>query len=193
MLKGHETIVIDFEGFRYSNKSFIIKELSVCGANFSDTILLKPPKHLSLFSDKERESFDWLTKNLHGINWNDGFYNYPFIHEYFVCLRIRFPNALVYVKGVQKQIYVSNFINNVYNLDNLDCPKVDDLDSPQIPLCYNHSNFDLQPPKEKLRHCSKIKSVLFYQWLQNWKNGNQSDLFNVVPSFECLQIDSSRQ
>lgn len=192
MLNEHETIVIDFEGFRYSNKSFIVKELSVCGANFLDTLLFKPPKKLTHFTENEKLSFIWLTKNLHGIDWNAGFYNYPFIHEYFVCLRIRFPNASVYVKGVQKQIYLSNYLNNVYNLDSINCPRVDELHSSTTPVCLYHTKLNIKPSNnETFRHCSKIKCVLFYQWLENWKHGSQSDMFNVVPKFEHLHVSNT--
>ena len=42
MLKP-EVVVLDFEGFRHKKSGFIIKELSICSNNYTDTILFFPP------------------------------------------------------------------------------------------------------------------------------------------------------
>ena len=38
-----EIVVLDFEGFRHKKTGFIIKEISICSNNYSDTILFLPP------------------------------------------------------------------------------------------------------------------------------------------------------
>ena len=105
MLNENEDIVIDFEGFYYNN--LIFKELTVCGKNFQDTLLFKPPKDLIDCSMAQRRSINSLTRRIHGIDWNSGFYPYSFVNEYFVSLRIRFPKVTVFVKGKNKAQLIS--------------------------------------------------------------------------------------
>ena len=54
MLK-QEIVILDFEGFHYKKTGFIIKELSFCSNNFSDTILfLQPVSYNSLYATDRR-------------------------------------------------------------------------------------------------------------------------------------------
>ena len=45
-----------------------IKELSVCGKNFQDTLLFKPPKDLSTFTNSQYRSIQVLTKKFMVLN-----------------------------------------------------------------------------------------------------------------------------
>ena len=48
-----EAVVLDFEGFRHKKTGFIIKELSICSNNYSDTILFLPPLPYNFLSASE--------------------------------------------------------------------------------------------------------------------------------------------
>ena len=106
MLNKNEDIVIDFEGFNHNN--LIFKELTVCVENFQDTLLFKPPKDLIDCSIAQRRSINLLTRRIHGIDWNSGFYPYRFVNDYFVSLRIRFPKATVFVEEKTKRYSLPN-------------------------------------------------------------------------------------
>ena len=91
MLTENEILVIDFEGFDYN--SLIVKELSVQSKNYQETLLFKP-QALSTISTINRDSIIFLTKGIHGIDWDSGVYPYISIHDYLASLQSRFPNAM---------------------------------------------------------------------------------------------------
>ena len=95
----------------------IVKELGV----FKDGIVLGysflPPKDY-----KPTFQAKWNTKNLHGINWNNGKLEYTelssIIHQH--CS----PTTEYFAKGLEKCNLLSNYLcKDVENLDDLGCPK----------------------------------------------------------------------
>ena len=93
-----QPVVIEFEGYRLTNQPFILKELSVRGLDYQDTILLKPPHTSNILTAKALKSNNWVTKMLHGLTWDSGNYDYSFVFCFFLSLKLRFPNILVYAK-----------------------------------------------------------------------------------------------
>ena len=85
---SHQSVVIDFEGFRLSNQPFILKELSVRAADCHDTILLRPPHSSNILNAKAQRAYNWVTKNLHGKSWDCGVYDYSFIFCFFISLKV---------------------------------------------------------------------------------------------------------
>ena len=162
---NYQSVVIDFEGFRVSNQPFLIKEISVRGLDFHDTLLLKPPYASSLIPAKTQKVYNWLTKNLHGLTWNSGDYDYSFLFCFFISLKIRFPNIVVYAKGYEKCAYLRCFFIHVINLETLNCPNANRLNQFPYFNCHNHQN-NYFPS-----HCAREKANLFYSWL------SRSDLY----------------
>ena len=156
---SYQSVVIDFEGFRISNQPFVIKELSVRAFDFHDTILLKPPYTSSVLPCKTQKVYAWLTKNLHGLTWESGVHEYSFLFCYFVCLKIRFPNLIVYAKGFEKCSYLRCFFLHVIDLETLNCPSANQLIHFASLNCHNHYNNYLRI------HCARKKANLFYYWL----------------------------
>ena len=171
--------------------------MTVCGKNFQDTLLFKPPKDLIDCSIAQRRSINLLTRRIHGIDWNSGFYPYSFLNEYFVSLRIRFPKVTVFVKGKNKAQFLSKYLENVRDLEDFGCPPIKEIQKDFVVSCPNHSQIEPWKPDVKFWHCSKLKAALLYQWLEKFKYGNpdgdQSDVFNVNSSFECLHVSSNKQ
>ena len=115
MLEENEIFVIDFEGFDYN----IFKELRVHSENYQETLLFKLPQAFSTISTINRDSIILLPKRIHGIDWDSGVYPYISIHDYLASLRIRFPNAIVFVDGHVKRAFISNYFQKVYILQQL--------------------------------------------------------------------------
>ena len=90
MLKP-EVVVLDFEGFRHKKSGFIIKELSVCSNNYTDTILFLPPVSYNSLSASERKSYQWVSRFLNRLSWNSGNYPYWFISQIFIAIKLQFP------------------------------------------------------------------------------------------------------
>ena len=72
-----KTVGLDVEGFRHRKEKFIVKELGVCTEDYLDCVSILPPTSYSELTTQQKQSFSWLTRNLHGIEWDPG--NYPYI------------------------------------------------------------------------------------------------------------------
>ena len=101
-----QTVVIDFEGFRFSNQPSTVRELSVPGFDCNDTILLKPSFPIHLVSVRAQKSYTRITSTEHALNWDSGIYDYSFLYCFFLSLRFRFPNIIVYAED-KKKVFVS--------------------------------------------------------------------------------------
>ena len=56
-------VVLDIEGFGHKKSGFIIKELSVCTHNYSDTVSFRPPSSFSILSSSEQKSYQWVSRS----------------------------------------------------------------------------------------------------------------------------------
>ena len=72
-----KTIGLDVEGLRHRKEKFIVKELGVCTEDYLDCISILHPTSYSELTTQQKQSISWLTRNLHGIEWDPG--NYPYI------------------------------------------------------------------------------------------------------------------
>ena len=189
MLNENEILVIDFEGFDYNG--LIVKELSVHSKNYQETLLFKPPQAFSTISTINRDSIIFLTKRIHGIYWDSGVYPYTSIHNYLATLRLRFPNAIVFVDGHVKRAFISNYFKKVYILQRLGCPPIKHLCVNAVVSCGNHANFlPWNSQQQHFWHCSKLKTAVAYQWLESRRNANQS---KVDSKLERLCVGCSKQ
>ena len=95
-------VVLDIEGFRQKKSGFIIKELSVCSHNYSDTVSFLPPCSFNILSSSEQKSYQWVSKFLHGLAWESGDYPYCYLQQIIQSIKLRFPFAEFYAKGTEK-------------------------------------------------------------------------------------------
>ena len=160
-------VVIDFEGFKHKNEPYLIKEISVFGPSYQDTLLLKPQCHIDQVPAERRRTYLWCSKHLHGLDWNSGTHDYSFIYQFFTSLKIRFPNAVFYAKGEAKCSYLRSHLFNTVDLELVGCPKVTEFVNFENTICTNHIH-----PDYYFDHCSKKKAYLFYCWLLNQINKN---------------------
>ena len=97
-----KTFVLDVEGFRHCKEKFNVKELGVC-------VSFVPPTCYSEFTTQQRQSFSWLTRNLHGIEWDTGNYLYIYHTQIIQSVRLRNPGAIFYAKGKEKVTNLTKF------------------------------------------------------------------------------------
>ena len=180
-----EIVVIDFEGFRHKKSGFIIKELSVCSNNYSDTVLFLPPISFNSLSSSERKSHQWVTKHLHGISWDSAF----------IAIEIRFPTAKFYAKGKEKTETLQKLIQkDVTNLETLLCPKIEEIFTPvEHLICSFHSSLLLF--KQKKKHCAKRKAQVYFYWITlptNESSCGESNFFSssseFIPKFDSMRL-----
>ena len=172
-----------------------MKKLTVFEKFFQGTLLFKPPKNLLHCSTTKRRSKNLLTKGIHGINWNSGFYPHSFINKKFVSLRIRFPEGRIFNKGKNKIDSISKHLENVRVLAEHDFRPKKELH--KIFVISSSIQDKIEPCKlnDTFWQC-KIELASLCQWLQNCTYGNtdgdQSDVSHVNSSFERLHASSSR-
>ena len=194
MLK-QEIVILDFEGFRYKKTGFIIKELSLCSNNYSDTILFLPPVSYNSLSASDRRSHKWVTKFLHCLCWNSGTYPYWFLSQIFVVIKLRFPLGKFYAKGKEKTESLQTLLRKeVIDLESLLCPKVEDITSPIDNItCALHSFY--LPEKQKRNHCAKRKAQLYFFWISlpsnepsSGKGSSVSSSSEFISKLDSLQL-----
>ena len=185
---NNQIVILDFEGFRHKKSGFILKEISVQSKYFSDTILVRPPTNFSELTNSEQKSHSWVSKYLHGLDWNSGDYPYYFIDTYFVLLLVRFPSAVFYAKGKEKCDKLSHLLNKpVHNLEDLNCPKIEELSArSDLSACDFHSK--RTPQRQRQRHCANKKATLFLNWLENNFNETVSSSSEFIAKFDNLQL-----
>ena len=143
-------IVLDIE---LTDKN-VIKELglfidgSVQGFSFCPPKTFKPNKQTS-----------WNTKHLHGIAWSSGKLDYDKLFAVFYDIKMM--NAEVFAKGFEKcRLLTSLLGQNVENLDDYGCPKIQDL--VKTDSLWNCSSY---PFRHKTRfHCAERKAKVYGDW-----------------------------
>ena len=130
-------------------------------------------KELGLFIDSSLQGFSfcpsktfkpykqttWNTRHLHGIAWSSGKLDYEKLFAVFYEIKV--TNAEVFAKGLEKCRLLTKLIRqNVENLDDHDCPKIQDLvktDSSCICSSY--------PFRHKTRlQCAERKAKVNGEW-----------------------------
>ena len=110
-------IVLDIE----LTEKNIIKELGRCNDGSLRGFSICPPK-----TYKPNKQTTWNTSHLHGIAWSSGELDYDKLFAVFYD--IRELNAEVFAKALKKGRLLTRLLGqNVENLDDYGCPKVQDL------------------------------------------------------------------
>ena len=120
-----KTVVLDIEGFRHRKEKFIVKEFGICIEDYNDCVLFSPPSKFSDLTNPQKTSISWLSKNLHGLDWNSENYPYIYLTQIVQSVRLRNPRAVYYAKGFEKSQLLSELLDcPVIDLNTLKCPKI---------------------------------------------------------------------
>ena len=94
-----KTVVLDVEGFGHRKEKFIVREFEICTEDYLDCVSFLPPKSYIELTTQQKQSFSWLSRNLHGIEWDTGNYPYIYLTQIIQSVRLRNPGAIFYAKG----------------------------------------------------------------------------------------------
>ena len=120
-----KTVVLDVEWFRHRKEKFTVKELNVCTKDYLDCVSVLPPRSYSELATQQKQSFSWLTKNLHGIEWDKGNYPYIYLTQIIQSVRLRNPGAIFFAKGEEKVKFLSDLLEcSIVDLNSLACPSI---------------------------------------------------------------------
>lgn len=156
-------LVIDIQCCKDAKKNSLLKEIAVLtveGDHVAHWIVLPPYSAKKLPSEVRREN-QWLAKNYHGLDWDDGFVYKSALYRNLISITKNFGR--VFVRGGEKKKLLENIISNeIINLEgDEDHPAFHDLkwiDS----FCMYHSS--------KLNHisyrCAFNNAVRLRNWLR---------------------------
>ena len=71
----------------------------------------------------------------------------------------------------------------VTNLEDIGCPKIEQLLGQEKHICKQPSH--LLPSHQLLKHCTRRKSIVFFDWLQNELS---NDANNLISKFDGLRF-----
>ena len=113
-----------------------------------------PPKTF-----KPNKQTTWNTSRLHGIAWSTGKLEYDKLFPVFYNIKVM--NAEVFAQGLQKCRLLTRLIGqNVENLDDYGCPKIQDLvKTDSLCICSSY------PFRHEIRlHCAERKVKVYGEW-----------------------------
>ena len=178
-----KTVELDVEGFRHRKEKFIVKELGVCTDDYLDCVSFLTPTSYSELTTQQKQSFGWLTINLHGIEWDTGNYPYIYLTQIIQSVRLSNPGAIFYAKGEEKVKFLSYLLECcIIYLNSLSCPSISLNYFTQN--CQNHS----KGKKKFIKHCAKEKSIFYFNWLTN-ERGIDEGGSTLVTEFNNLRLD----
>ena len=129
----------------------VFRELGVLSDSKVQEYSFRPPKKY-----KPTKQTFWCTRSLHGIVWNSGRLNYSELSD---NLR-RAVNGENFAEGFRKKQDSWQFFLEVENLEDHDCPKVQDLVDEKIWICSSY------PFNHKITlHTAERKAKLFCNWI----------------------------
>lgn len=106
-------IFIDVQGFKSNSNRFIVKELAIVFNNDECiNFIIKPPYDFKCLSIKKQNEANWLTKNYHHINWNDGSASYKNVCNF---VKINTKHSKIYTKGREKKKWLEEMIHQTIN------------------------------------------------------------------------------
>ena len=179
-----KTVVLDLEGFRHRKEKFIVKEFGICTEDYNDCVLFSPPSKFPDLTNPQKTSISWLSKNLHGLDWNSENYPYIYLTQIVQSVRLRNPRAVYYAKGFEKSQLLSELLDcPVIDLNTLKCPKISY--SFFTVNCGNHSSTQRGIFNN---HCAREKACFYFDWLTN-ERGIDESASTLVSEFDYLRLD----
>lgn len=154
-------IIVDLQGFKDNDNRFIVKEFSLRSRNMKFHDIIKSPVKIKL-NAKQKAPVKWLTRNFHGIDWDDGFIT---LKELRNILGIYLDNLKIFVKGEEKISWIKQIMKN----DNLSCANLEafgcDINLSNLRckhdfVCRNHSHIT----PGKLPQCALANVSVLKKW-----------------------------
>lgn len=156
--------IMDVQGFKGEHNQFIIKELAIISTDgqLYELQLFQPPCTFNELSEIVQQQVHYLEKHFHGLYWKSGFQPYSELHQTLKNLNL---SGVVYVKGSEKKIFVtqllSNYAVNVVNIEELGCPSLSVLKKHLQPISVKPCVFN-----HKTENCAYLNVNAVLQWFK---------------------------
>lgn len=140
--------IVDVQGFKTDDNSFIIKEIAILNNERAQAYLIKPPFPFYELSKTEKRQVCWIERN-RKIFWREGFIPYGNYKHYTDIVNI-LKGKRILAKGHEKVLWLQSILdtndnNIIVNLEDKGCPSILSLydkysHSNNIFSCMYHSN-----------------------------------------------------
>lgn len=157
--------IVDLQGFKDYNNSFILKEFAIATKHYTQIFLIKPPFSYSYLSSDEQKQVRWIERN-RGILWREGFID---IREFKRLIKPILNEQTVLVKGEEKIKWLKELCDSceVIDIAEKGCPNLPSL----YKMCDSESNKLINSSTMTCMFHKKIcglKNVLLIQkWITN--------------------------
>lgn len=132
--------IIGVQGFKKTYNSFVFKELAIIplGEDVQPVVYSFGVSHdWNFLSPRYKFENKWLTKNYHGFCWQDGEIPYEEFEE--IIKSSTRGAGTIWVKGLEKQKWLTPFLSNVQNIETLSCPPLSKLHQKTDDICSSHN------------------------------------------------------
>lgn len=164
-------LIIDVQGFQ--SDGFIVKELAATymEEDHKEVLLFKAPFPWNSLLQQNKTTCNWLTRNYHGIEWEDGEIDYDQIKEELVDIVAR--ATVVYIKGLQKLNWIQEFIGKnliIINVEDMGCAALHKLTATSNlkNICNNHH-------RTRNYNCALKNVIALKKWLLLYKENKIKD------------------
>lgn len=173
--------IIDVQGFKTTLNEFVFKELAIVplGEDVQPIVyLFEPPHDWNFLERRYKCENNWLTHNYHGIAWQDGDVPYEEFEQ--ILLSATKGASKVWVKGLEKQKWLSHFVKNIFNIESLECPSLAKLHKVNDWICSNHNRRMCYKS-----NCAASNAIVLKEWLVNYFN---TPIFSIYAERENMNL-----
>lgn len=124
-------LILDIQFFKNGQNKFIPKELAAFNGHRVSHYVFKSPFPFENLPVELRKQNNWLTANLHGLNWTVGFT--PFYQFKKIMASLTENEDVIFVKGREKAEFIRKFTRRQV-LELPEHPALPDME----PKCFNH-------------------------------------------------------
>lgn len=156
-MTSNDACVVDIQCFVDNSNAYIVKEISILDLNYfsSQHWVFKPPEECILNESSLRVN-NWLNRYFHKIDWREGDVDYDHLNT--ILLRYLPRYKRIVVKGLQKKRFLSNYSDNVIDLEDFGCPQIGILTvADQGTQCLLHSRTP--------RMCTHVRVYALANWI----------------------------
>lgn len=202
------SLILDFQGFKRPNNTFVLKELAAIRIDYYAASILnqfgrgyfifKPPMAWGSLSKQYQQINWWCERNQHGIPWEAGDFSYDDIKHVF---RLILKNVkYIFVKGVEKKQWLHGFIGfsiPIIDLADIDCPPLRTLSASigtacshyhSRARCYNCAEVNVEKLRGWFIHrygsgpSTEVSTMLYYQ-IQDFSKMANEDIKYLTNDF----------
>lgn len=152
----NEVAFIDIQGFKVFNNNFILKEvyIHIVAGDLNYHALIDSPFQFHQLNKIEKRQINWLTKNYHGIRWDEGDIA---LSQFLDDMKAVLRGKIIIFKGVAKLKWLQIFFGSIsikeyINIEDLNC------------------NFRLSEISENVDMCDYHKSTKKHNFVCAFRN-----------------------